>query len=162
MTPAMAVAGDLMSIPSFETPDYSAHLAQEAEMVSKMKKAVLMVAGKAVETLGMEVEKNQEILMQISDMLCAVMTAESAVLRTQKLGESEILKTKMTQLHVHNAVEHLGKGGREAIYAFAEGDDQRLLLMGLKRFTKYAEPINPMRLRRDIAVQVLTDGGYKY
>jgi hypothetical protein len=83
-------------------------------------------------------------------------------LRTQKLGESEILKTKMTQLHVHNAVEHLGKGGREAIYAFAEGDDQRLLLLGFKRVTKYAEAINPMRLRRDISVQVLTDGGYKY
>jgi hypothetical protein len=162
MTPAMAVAGDLMSIPSFDTPDYSSHLAQELEMVGKMKKAVLMVAGKAVETLGMEVEKHQEILMQISDMLCAVMTAESAVLRTQKLGKDETLKTKMTQLHVHNAVEHLGKGGREAIYAFAEGDDQRLLLMGLKRFTKYAEPVNPMRLRRDIAVQVLTDGSYKH
>ena len=162
MTPAMAVAGDLMSIPSFDTPDYSAHLAQEIEMVGKMKKAVLMVAGKAVETLGMEVEKHQEILMQISDMLCAVMTAESSVLRTLKLGEGEALKTKMTQLHVHNAVEHLGKGGREAIYAFAEGDDQRLLLMGLKRFTKYAEPINPMRLRRDIAVELLQEGSYKY
>jgi len=162
MTPAMAVAGDLMSIPSFDTPDYSAHLAQELEMVGKMKKAVLMVAGKAVETLGMEVEKNQEILMQISDMLCAVMTAESSVLRTLKLGESETLKTKMTQLHVHNAVEHLGKGGREAIYAFAEGDDQRLLLMGLKRFTKYAEPVNPMRLRRDIAKSILEKGSYAY
>jgi alkylation response protein AidB-like acyl-CoA dehydrogenase len=167
MTPAMAVANDLMVIPSFDTPDYSAHLAQEVELVGKMKKAVLMVAGKAVEALGMDIEKHQEILMQVSDMLTAVMTAESVVLRTLKLGkkkgeENVVYQTKMAQLHVHNAVEHLGKAGREAIYAFAEGDDQRLLMMGLKRFTKYNQPVNPMRLRRDIAVALLESNKYGF
>jgi alkylation response protein AidB-like acyl-CoA dehydrogenase len=167
MTPAMAVANDLMAIPSFDTPDYSAHLAQEVELVGKMKKAVLMVAGKAVEALGMDIEKHQEILMQVSDMLTAVMTAESVVLRTLKLGkkkgeENVAYQTKMAQLHVHNAVEHLGKAGREAIYAFAEGDDQRLLMMGLKRFTKYNQPVNPMRLRRDIAVALLESNKYGF
>ena len=167
MTPAMAVANDLMAIPSFDTPDYSAHLAQEIEMLGKMKKAVLMVAGKAVETLGMDIEKHQEILMQVSDMLCGVLTAESVILRTLKLGgqegeENVAYQTKMTQLHVHNAVEHLGKAGREAIYAFAEGDDQRLLMMGLKRFTKYNNPVNPMRLRRDIAVKLLEENKYAF
>lgn len=164
MTPAMAVANDLMAIPSFDTPDYSAHLAQEVEMVGKMKKAVLMVAGKAVETLGMDLEKHQEILMQVSDMLTAVLTAESVVLRTLKIAgqEGEEIKTKMAQLHVHNAVEHLGKAAREAIYAFAEGDDQRLLMMGIKRFTKYNTPVNPMRLRRDIAVKLLEENKYVF
>ena len=164
MTPAMAVANDLMAIPSFDTPDYSAHLAQEVEMVGKMKKAVLMVAGKAVETLGMDIEKHQEILMQVSDMLTAVLTAESVVLRTLKIAgqEGEEIKTKMAQLHVHNAVEHLGKAAREAIYAFAEGDDQRLLMMGIKRFTKYNTPVNPMRLRRDIAVKLLEENKYPF
>ena len=68
----------------------------------------------------------------------------------------------MTKLLVHNAVEHLGKAAREAIYAFAEGDDQRLLLMGLKRFTKHNTPVNPMRLRRDIAVALLEENKYPF
>ena len=167
MTPAMAVAGDLMSIPSFDTPDYSMLMTRELEMVDKMKKAVLMVAGKAVETLGAELEKQQEILMNISDMMMEVLTSESAALRTlklaNKLGEENVgIQKMMAELHVYNAVEKIGKAGREAIYAFAEGDDQRLLLMGLKRFTKYQEAVNPMRLRRDIAVQLLKEGSYKY
>jgi hypothetical protein len=126
-----------------------------------------MVAGKAVETLGMDIEKHQEILMQVSDMLTAVLTAESVVLRTLKLGEKKgednvAYQTMMAQLHVHNAVEHLGKAAREAIYAFAEGDEQRLLMMGVKRFTKYNNPVNPMRLRRDIAVALLEENKYVF
>ena len=165
MTPAMAVAGDLMAIPSFETPDYSEPLSQELELVKGMKKAILMVAGKAIETLGMNIEEQQELLMFVSDMMIETYVSESVVLRTikhiNKHDSSSDFRIQLTQLYVYNALEKLSQAGREAIYAFAEGDEQRMLLMGLKRFTKYNSSVNPMKLRREIADRVIQDGGWK-
>jgi len=125
-----------------------------------------MVAGKAVEIIGMNIEEEQEILMATSDMLIAVYTAESALLRAEKLAaekgeEAASLQINMAKLYLHNSVENIQSAGREAIYSFTEGDDQRLLLMGLKRFTKYSNPINPKLLRREIAKVVIEDNGYK-
>lgn len=165
MGPAMAVANDLMEIPSFDTPDYSNLFDQEKEILTKLKKSILMVAGKAVEIIGMNIEEEQEILMATSNMLISVYTAESAILRAEKIAatrgeEAAALQINMAKLYLHNAVEDIQSAGREAIYSFTEGDDQRLLLMGLKRFTKYNEPINPKNLRREIAKTVIAENGY--
>ena len=163
MGPAMVVAGELMSIPSFDTPDYSEPLSQELEMIAKMKKSILMIAGKAIETLGMDIEKHQEILMLIADMLIETFAAESSVLRTRKYAVKngqDGIRTALSELYVFNAVEHLAKCGREAILSFAEGDDQRLLLMGLKRFTKFSQPINPVKTRQKIAAFLLDEKGW--
>jgi alkylation response protein AidB-like acyl-CoA dehydrogenase len=165
MTPAMEIANDLMSIPSFETPDYSELFAEEKEMIEKMKKAILMVAGKAVEKFTMEIENEQELLMAASDMLIQVYAAESAMLRAEKLAhrngeDSATLEIDMTRLFLHNAAEEVGRAGREALYSFAEDDELRMMLMGLKRFTKVNNPINPKVVRRRIAARVIEKGRY--
>ena len=160
----MAAANDLMGIPSFDTPDYSAFLAEETEMVGKMKKAILMVAGKAVEKFGLNLEEEQEVIMQVADMLTEVYVAESALLRAQKMkaaGHTHAnIAAAMTSLYLHQAVEKLGKAGREAINAFAEGDEMRILHMGLRRFTKWQNPLNAKQLRREIAQFTLDAGKY--
>ncbi len=165
MGPAMAVANDLMEIPSFDTPEYDKLFDEEKEILGKLKKSILMVAGKAVEIIGMDIEKEQEILMAVSNMLIAVYTAESALLRAEKIAntkgaESASLQINMAKLYLYNAVEDIQTAGREAIYSFTEGDDQRLLLMGLKRFTKYNNPVNPKTLRREVAQAVINENGY--
>lgn len=165
MGPAMKVAGDLMAIPDFETPDYSAPMSQEAELLANMKKAILMVAGKAAETLGMELESEQEILMNIADMLIETYAAQSAVLRAVKIAETKGAEAaaypyKLATLYTYMAIEKLQVAGKEAILSFAEGDDQRLLLMGLRRFTKWQQPINPKNLRREIADKLLAENKY--
>lgn len=165
MGPAMAVANDLMAIPSFDTPDYSKPMSQESELLANMKKAILMIAGKAVETLGMDVDKEQEILMNISDMLIETFAAQSAVLRAVKISEMKGETAaeyyyKLATLYMYHAIEKLGQAGREAILSFAEGDDQRLLLMGLRRFTKWQQPINPKQFRREIADKLLAENKY--
>ncbi len=164
MTPAMKVAEELMSIPSFGSEGSDVYMAEEKEALSRMKKAVLMVAGKAVEKFGMEMDEEQEVLMSVANMAIEIYVAESALLRTEKLHErwgSDKVKGQeaMTRLYLYNAVETAGRNGREAISAFAEGDDRQLLMMGLKRFTKPMN-YNVKELRRSIAAQVIEANEY--
>lgn len=165
MTPAMAVANDLMAIPSFDTPDYSTLFAEEKEILSKLKKTFLMIAGKAVEKFGMELEKQQEIVLCAAEILIEVYMAESTLLKTEKLAlktsEKEAsLQIAMTQLNLFNAVETINRKGKEAIISFTEADEQRMLLMGLKRFTKYQNYPNIVALKKEIAAAAISKNKY--
>jgi alkylation response protein AidB-like acyl-CoA dehydrogenase len=167
MTPAMSVVNELMSIPSFDTPDYSEVMSEEKELITKLKKTVLMIAGKAVETYGMELDKHQELLMYAADMIIEVYVAESAVLRAEKLAAKEgadkvTQQLNMAKLNLFNAVEKIGKAGREAIVSMVEGDEQRMMLMGLKRFTKYVNYPNVIALKQAIAGKVIEENKYVF
>jgi alkylation response protein AidB-like acyl-CoA dehydrogenase len=165
MTPAMEVGKSLMGIPSFDTPDYSVLFAEEKEMIAKLKKAFLMVSGKAVQTYGMELEKEQQLILCAAEIMMEIYMAESAILKTEKLVgmtseeacESEIA---MAKLNLFNAVEMTSTKGKEAIASFADGDEQRMMLMGLKRFTKYANNPNTIALRKTIAKKVIEENKY--
>jgi len=164
MTPAMKVAGDLMSIPSFDKPDDSVLFAVEKEHIKKLKKAILMTAGKAAQHYAMEIEREQEVLMNLADMVIEVYTAESAILRSEKLaiknGEAATeYKIAMSKLFLYQAIKNCNQSGEEVILSFAEGDEQRMLLMGLKRFTK-GYTINPKEMRRTIAGKLIEENKY--
>ena len=108
----------------------------------------------------------QEILMNLADMLIEGYAAESVILRVEKMvsmrGEENCqIEIDMARLFLHNAIENIGRSGREAIYGFAEGDELRLMLMGLKRFTK-VEPINLKDTRRRIADHVIKENNYAF
>ena len=167
MSPAMKIADELMSVPSFDTPDYSELFAAEKEMLGKLKKALLMVAGKAVEKYAMQIEEEQQLLMNAADMIIEIYAAESAILRAEKLvaakgEEAASRQVDMARLYLHYATEKIGCAGREAIYSFAEGDEQRMLLMGLKRFTKVQNPINVKETRQRIAAKVIEENKYPF
>lgn len=154
--PATAVGEELMGIPSFETPDNSILFAQEKDLVTRVKKVFLMVAGSAVKKFGPDLEAHQQLLLAASDVLIEIYMAESTVLRTEKnvkrFGEKEQeAQIAMARLYVYQAVERVAARGREAIISFAEGDEQRMMLMGLKRFTKYGDYPNVAKLREIIA-----------
>ncbi|WP_299211868.1 acyl-CoA dehydrogenase family protein [uncultured Aquimarina sp.] len=165
LNPAMKVADELTGIPSFDTPDYSALFAEEKEMVAKMKKVFLMVAGAAMQKFGQKLEEHQQLLMAASDILIEIYMAESTILRTEKnakrFGEdSQEIQIAMSKLYLYKAVDIAIKKGKEAIVSFAEGDEQRMMLMGLKRFTKYANQPNVVALRTKIADKVAAENGY--
>ena len=163
MTPAMEVARELMSIPDFGGEDDDAILAQEMKVLAKLKKSILMVAGKAIEKFGFDIESEQEIMMNVTDMIIEVYMAESALLRAKKLKEkgdsNSDLCANMAKLNLVHAVENVARSGREAISSFAEGDDQLLLMMGIKRFTKLQYP-NIKELRREIASVIISENSY--
>ena len=163
--PATSIANELMGIPSFETPDFSELFAEEKEMIAKMKKVFLMVAGSAIQKYGPDLEKHQQLLMAAANILNEIYMAESTILRTEKntkrFGkEAQEGQIAMAKLYLYNAIEIVMKNGREGIISFAQGDEQRMLLMGLKRFTKYTNYPNVIALRNTIAEKLKAENTY--
>lgn len=166
MTPAMSVQKELMSIPDFGASDGDELFAKEKKVLRNLKKAGLMVAGAAVQKLMQNLSDEQEILMSLADMLIEGYVAESCLLRVEKLATSkgaDAVKTEtdMMRIYLYQAVNRAAESGREAIYAFAEGDEQRMMLMGLKRFTKL-EPFNLKDARRRVADHVIAKNQYPF
>jgi alkylation response protein AidB-like acyl-CoA dehydrogenase len=156
MTPAQAVAQELMSIPEFGEDD-DALFAAEKKAIKNLKKAGLMIAGSAVQKLMMTLSKEQEILMNIADIIGVVYVAESTLLRVEKLvslrGEEAVSgQIDMMKIYIQEAIDTVSLAGKEALNSFAEGDELNLMLMGLRRFTKSA-PFNIKDARQRVAKQ---------
>ncbi|GAA4467922.1 acyl-CoA dehydrogenase family protein [Nibrella saemangeumensis] len=164
MGPAMAVGKEIMSIPDFGADEEEGLFIAEKKVLCNLKKAVLMVSGAAVQKFMTKLSEEQEILMSIADMGIEVYAAESALLRVEKLigikGEAAVaLQKDMALCYLHEAVEKVNNAGRAAITSFAEGDELRVMLMGLKRFTKI-EPMNLKNARRRIADAMIEENRY--
>jgi alkylation response protein AidB-like acyl-CoA dehydrogenase len=165
MGPAQKVAGELMSIPDFGSDD-DAPFAREKKYITNFKKAVLMVAGAAAQKLMMELSKEQEVLINIADMMIDLYVSESVLLRAEKLsslkGENNCKEQiEIMRVYLNDAADRINKNGKEAINSFAEGDELRMMLMGLKRFTK-TEPFNAKEARRMVAAKLISENKYCY
>lgn len=165
ITPAMEVGNSLTGIPSFDIPDFSEVLSEEKTMIAKLKNAFLMIAGKAVQTYGMDLENHQQLVLAAAEIMIEIYMAESAILKAEKLSKKISAKDAhyqiaMAQLSLFNAVEKSANMGKEAIIYLSEGDEQRMMLMGLKRFTKYVNNPNPIALRKVIAEKVISENKY--
>ncbi|HMT95612.1 MAG TPA: acyl-CoA dehydrogenase family protein [Ferruginibacter sp.] len=165
MGPAMAVSKELMSIPDFGAEDEGL-FAEERKQIVNMKKAILMTAGAAVQKLMMNLQNEQEILMNISDMAIQTFNAESALLRLMKMTDKDeaaatSVYSDMVKCYLYDASDCINKFGKDAINAFAEGDEQRMMLLGLKRFTKTA-PYNSKAARRRIADKLIAENKYAF
>jgi alkylation response protein AidB-like acyl-CoA dehydrogenase len=160
MGAAMKVQGELMSIPDFGTTDDTS-LAQASQLVEGFKKAILLTAGAAGQKLMMKLEQEQEILMCIADMMIDTFVAESLLLRVMKLNgtSNQKLYIDILNCYIYDAADRVMKNGKDAINGFAEGDEQRMMLMGLRRFTK-AQPYNSKDARRRIAAHLISEGRY--
>lgn len=161
MSPAMKVQKELMGIPDFEQDD--APYAEEKKAIENFKKAILMTAGAAVQKLMTKVEHEQELLMHIADMLNLTFMAESMLLRTMKLdsNNSDVssLAYDATKVFIADAADSINHSGKNAVNAFAEGDEQRMMLLGIKRFTK-VQPFNTKEARRRIAKHLIDKEEY--
>ena len=163
MGPAMEVQKELMSIPDFGSED-EAPFSKEKKLVANLKKAILMTAGAAVQKLMVKIQSEQEVLMNIADMAIEVFNAESVLLRVMKIVEKRSEKDSQHYLdimrtYLFDAADRVNKCGKDAVNSFADGDEQRMILMGLKRFTK-AEPFNTKEARRRIADRLITENKY--
>ena len=166
MTPAMAVQREMMAIPDFGAADDEGFFAKEKKVIANLKKAGLMVAGAAVQKFMMKLSEEQEVLMNLAEMLIEIYVAESILLRVEKLagirGEAnDAIEKEMALIYLHHAAEKASASGKQAIYAFAEGDELRLMLLGLKRFSKI-EPYNLKAARRKVADHVIAKGQYPF
>lgn len=122
-----------------------------------------MVAGAAVQKLMMQLEKEQEVLMNIADMAIETFHCESALLRVIKLSSNNAPQTSlsqdMMQTFIYDAADRINKAGKDALNSFTEGDELRMMHIGLKRFTK-VEPFNTKESRRRIAAKMIESNVY--
>jgi alkylation response protein AidB-like acyl-CoA dehydrogenase len=166
MTPAMAVQKELMAIPDFGADEDTAVFAKEKKALRNIKKAGLMVAGAAVQKFMMKLSEEQEIIMNMADILIEAYVAESILLRVEKIiaskGEAAAaIQKEMAIIYLHGAIEKAATAARSAISSFAEGDELRLMLLGLKRFTKI-DPYNLKNARRKVADHIIAKGEYPF
>jgi alkylation response protein AidB-like acyl-CoA dehydrogenase len=166
MGPAMKIQSELMEIPDFGAEEDTSFLAAEKKAIEGAKKAILMVAGAAAQKFMMDIENQQEILMKLADMAIDVFGAESALLRTEKLvskvGEDGAsMQLEMSRCFLSDALERIFLSGKHAVSAFAEGDELRMMLLGLKRFTRF-EPYNTIAGRQKIAQFMIDKNDYPF
>ncbi|HHC80607.1 MAG TPA: acyl-CoA dehydrogenase [Flavobacteriia bacterium] len=165
LTPAKAVASELTGIPSLEKPDYSILFAEEKQIIANLKKLFLMVSGAALQKYGEKIEEHQQLMLAASNILIQIYMAESAILRAEKMakkhGRDKVKEQiAMAQLNLFHAIDVIETAGKHSIISFTEGDEQRMMLMGLKRYIKYVNMPNIIELRNIIADKVTEENKY--
>ncbi|UKN02986.1 acyl-CoA dehydrogenase family protein [Paracrocinitomix mangrovi] len=163
MGPAQAVAGELMSIPDFDSGSDEL-FAEEKKYIENFKKAILMVAGSAAQKLMMELAKQQEILINIANMINYTYVAESTLKRVEKMvaakGEAACQEyIAIVKTYIFDAADYINKQGKDALMGFVEGDELRMMMMGMKRFTK-VEAYNTKNARQLIAQKLIDKNEY--
>ncbi len=161
--PAKAITKELMSIPDFDSSNGSV-IHKEIKLVKNFKKALLLVAGAAVQKFGEKIANEQEVLMNIADIINTVYLCESTLLRVQKAGSKDNYKNYSSQLNIlkvliYDSCDKIIKSGKDVIYSIAEGDESTMMLLGLKRFTKHTG-LNTISLRRNIAKKLIEENKY--
>jgi hypothetical protein len=165
MGPAMQIANELMSIPDLGSSPEGV-FGNEYKALEGFKKTILMVAGSAVQKLMMTLAKEQEVLMNIADIAIWTYQAESVLLRVEKIIQTQgeaaaAVQIAIAKTYVYDAADRIEKAAKDAINSFAEGDEARMMLMGLKRFTK-TEPFNPKAARQTIAEALIAANKYPF
>lgn len=163
MGPATAVANELTSIPDFSEQDEEI-FAPEKRVIANLKKAGLLIAGAAVQKLMMSLAKEEEILMNIADIIGFTYVAESVLLRAEKIyhtqGEQAAVHAiDMARIYLYGAHDKVNVAGKEALHSFAEGDELKMMLVGLRRFTKM-EPFNVKEARQRVAKKLIEENRY--
>lgn len=165
MGPAQKVAEELMSIPDMDSGSEGV-FAGEHKALKGFKKTILMVAGSAVQKLMQTLAKEQEVLMNIADLSIWTYQAESVLLRVEKLiasrGEEACEhEIAIVKTYFYDIADKINKAGKDAINSFAGGDEGKMMLMGLKRFTKI-DGYNTKEARQKIAQRVIDAGKYNF
>jgi len=153
---AEEVANELTEIPSFDVPEFNELFSEEKYLIQNLKKVFLMLAGAGMKKFGMDLEKEQEVLLRISDIIIEIYMSESAILRTEKnssrYGIDKVSsQIAMSKLYLYQACDIIISKAKELIVSLSEGTEQKFLLAGLKRFTKYFNYPNTIELKRQIA-----------
>ena len=165
MEKAEEVANELTDIPSFDVPSFDSLFDEEKYIINNLKKVFLMLSGAGLKKYGMDLENHQEVLLSISDILIEIYMSESAILRTEKNckrygSEKYSAQIAASRLYLFEACELIISKSRELIFSLADGSEQKFLLMGLKRFTKYYNYPKPIDLKRTIANIVAKENKY--
>jgi alkylation response protein AidB-like acyl-CoA dehydrogenase len=164
--PAWAVQKELAGMPKMET--FEGPYPTESKALSHFKKILLIVAGAGAKYQmdgKVDLKNEQEILMNIADIMVDVFNAESVLARlieVQKMNDPKLAeKEAILKVFFHDAQDRIAKNSVDALASFASGDELKVMLMGIKRFTKL-EPINVKEYRKKIAAKIIAEEQYAF
>ena len=167
LSPTKGVFKEIIGIPSFsfKSKDYSILFTEEKILLKNLKKVFLMINGFAVEKFGKDLDKHQQTILALADILMEIYMAESALLRTEKnaikFGEKELkIQIDMSKLYLYNSVDIVSKACRQIIVSISRGSKQKMLLKGLNKFTKYKNYPDIIGIRNNIAEKVKNENKY--
>ncbi|WP_071460660.1 acyl-CoA dehydrogenase family protein [Bacillus massilinigeriensis] len=134
-------------------------LAQEKYLVKNAKKIALLATGLAAQKFGKALDKEQEILVNIADMVSNAYAMESVVLRTEKaIQKTGLEKNKQkllyTQIFCQEAFGDIEKDAKETLVATEQGDTLRMLTSALRKFTRFT-PVNVIAKKREAADKLI-------
>ena len=158
-----SILSELMSVPKFNN-EIDSILLNEKKILKNLKKLTLLIAGKSVERFGKKIAEEQEIMINLANMIIQVYVLESVILKTEKLSsklgvdlcnENILMTVNFTQ----TSIDYIQSNAKECIYSISENDELKILMLGLKRFTK-SNPVNIKENRRKIAKKIIQEESY--
>ncbi len=161
---AMKLQEELLAGPSFDTDEDDSPLAQERKLAANAKKVALALIGSAAQKFQAALQEQQMILCWTADVIIDTFLLDSAIARTAKLiardgADKHQAAIDATKLFTHDAINRIEVAAKNALAAIVEGDELRMMLVALKRFTKM-EPLNTAAIRERLADKVVAAGGY--
>ena len=166
LTPALAVADELMSYSplSVELPDTP--LAVQAHVVKMCKKIALMVAGLAAKNFQQDMAKEQEVMAKIADIIIEIFAMESGILRTEKMikkqGEEKAkFQIDAVKVYVDDMLPRIHTWANQCLAYMEVGDMLRTQLAGVKKFARY-QPVDAVTLKRNIADRIIALESYPF
>ena len=161
---ALSVSEELLSVPTLDNGDDGSIFNEYHQVIKNLKKATLMVLGKAAIHFKDKISDEQEILMNIADMIINLYAAESVLLRSEKIikkynKDDKSIYFDITKSFLYDTCVNVSNSGKECLNNFVSSDELNMMIIGLRRFTKI-NPINIKDTRRRIADKVISAGEY--
>jgi alkylation response protein AidB-like acyl-CoA dehydrogenase len=163
LIPAAKALQDEIMNPSLSFDDDEGLLANETRLSKNAKKVALMILGTAAQKYMADLQNQQEILLNCADIIMNAYAMETAVLRAKKIASRGIDASKqidMASVFCNDAMQKIEMIARNTIAAIAEGDEMKMLLVALKRFTKNSAPVNTIAARQRIANALISANAY--
>ena len=141
------------------------HLSQEISIISKFKNLFLVLLGNVFQKFGNELERQQQILLSLSDILIEIYFAESALYRTLKNIDSQGIESQktqknMVQFYVFEAYNIIHKSAREIILSISEEKEQEQLVNILNEKCTYTHYPNIFEIKTKIADSFIRENKY--
>ncbi len=162
--PAAKALQDEIMNPQMSFDDDDSLLAMETKLAQNAKKVALMVLGTAAQKYMMALSEQQEILCNCADIIMDAYQMETAILRAKKLAErgDASRQIDMAQVFCNDAIQRIEAKAKNTIAGMLEGDEAKMLLVALKRFTKNNSPINTIAARQRIADTLIAANTYTF
>jgi alkylation response protein AidB-like acyl-CoA dehydrogenase len=160
---AKALQDEIMN-PQMSFDDDDSLLALETKLAANAKKVALMILGTAAQKYMMDLQNQQEVLLNCADIIMNAYAMETAVLRAKKLAAkgSADRQIDMAQVFCNDAIQKIEMSARNTIAGMLDGDEAKMLLVALKRFTKNNSPINTIAARQRIADTMISANKYVF